>query len=418
MTTAVREYIAHRRKPHDKQREVEDNPAPRKIVRAGRRSGKTVGAARIAINAFLKQGKRILYGTPTAEQIDTFWYEVKRSLAEPLAAGIYYKNETEHIIELLGTKQRIRAKTCWNADMLRGDFADLLILDELQLMNESAWEEVGAPMLLDNNGDAIFYYTPPSLRSRAVSKARDPRYAAKMFAKAQADTSGRWAAFHFTSFANPYISEDALRDITQDMTHLAYRQEILAEDLDETPDALWSRKMIAETRISDHPDLTLIAVGVDPPGGATECGIVVAGSAMVGGKLHGYVLEDRSLKASPDAWAEAVLTAYNHNKADRVVGETNYGGDMVENTIMQAAKSRDQFVRYVSVQATRGKAVRAEPIVAMYEQGRIHHVGNLPGLEDEMVSWVPGESRDSPNRVDALVWALTEVMRGRSRGIW
>jgi phage terminase large subunit-like protein len=139
---------------------------------------------------------------------------------------------------------------------------------------------------------------------------------------------------------------------------------------------------------------------------------------MVDGKLHGYVLEDRSLKASPDVWAEAVLTAFSHNKADRVVGEANYGGDMVEHTVMQAAKARSQYLRYVSVQATRGKVVRAEPIVAMYEQGRIHHVGNLPGLEDEMVSWVPGETRESPNRCDGLVWALTEVMHGRSKGIW
>ena len=88
---------------------------------------------------------------------------------------------TEHTVEKLGTMQRIRAKTAWNADTLRGDFADLLILDEWQLMNESAWEDVGAPMLLDNNGDAIFIYAPPSLKFRSVTKARDPLYAAKMF---------------------------------------------------------------------------------------------------------------------------------------------------------------------------------------------------------------------------------------------
>jgi phage terminase large subunit-like protein len=239
-----------------------------------------------------------------------------------------------------------------------------------------------------------------------------------MFKRAQEDTSGRWAAFHFTSHDNPYISQEALQDITSDMTALAYRQEILAEDIEDVPGALWTRALVESALIDKHPDLSRVVIGVDPPGGATECGIVAAGSAMVDGKLHGFVLADYSLRASPNAWAGKVLTAYNEQQADRVVGEANYGGDMVESTINQAAKDRGQFVAYQNVHATRGKAVRAEPIVAMYEQGRIHHVGAFPYLEEEMCTWIPGETRESPNRVDAMVWALTEVMQGHSRGIW
>jgi len=384
MTTATKtEYDVVLRRPHPKQTPIRASEAKRRIIRAGRRGGKTIIAAVIALDDFLA-GRRVLYATPTSEQIDAFWYEVKRALAEPLAADIYYKNETEHLIELRGTKTRIRAKTAWNADMLRGDYADLLIFDEYQLMNESAWDEVGSPMLLDNDGDAIFIYTPPSLRSRSVSKARDPRHAAKMFKRAQEDTSGRWAAFHFSSHDNPHISQDALANITEDMTNLAYRQEIMAEDVDDIPGALWNRELIEATRVTEHPDLVRVVVGVDPPGGATECGIVTAGVAMVGEQLHGYIVEDRSLQASPNEWASEVLSAYNHNQADRVVGEANYGGDMVENTIRQAAKSRNQYVAYQSVHASRGKAVRAEPVVAMYEQGRIHLVGAFPYLEDEM----------------------------------
>lgn len=105
-----------------------------------------------------------------------------------------------------------------------------MILDEYQLTNEDAWEVVGVPMLLDNNGDAVFIYTPPSLRSAGVSKARDPRHAAKLFKMAQADTTGRWAAFHFTSHDNPFISKEALSEIIKDMSKQSYRQEILAED--------------------------------------------------------------------------------------------------------------------------------------------------------------------------------------------
>jgi len=188
------------------------------------------------------------------------------------------------------------------------------------------------------------------------------------------------------------------------------RQELAGEVLEDNPDALWKRSLIEESRAITHPDLIRVVVGVDPPGGVTECGIVVVGIANVNGQEHGFVLEDRSLHASPDGWAEAVLTGYNHNKADRIVGEANFGGDMVENTILQAAKARNQSASYKQVHASRGKAVRAEPVVALYEQGRIHHIGEFPQLEDEMCEWIPGETRESPNRVDALVWAITELM--------
>ena len=228
MTTTT-EYMVHLRRPHNKQEEIRGSRAKRKVVRAGRRSGKTVIAAEICIDKFLA-GLRPLYATPTSDQLETWWFEVKRSLAEPIDAGIYKKNETEHTIEREGTKNRIKGKTAWNADTLRGDYSDFLVLDEYQLMNEDTWEVVGAPMLLDNNGDAMFIYTPPSLRSTGVSKARDPRHAAKMFKTAQQDTTGRWQAFHFTSHDNPYISAEALKELIQDMSRQSYRQEILAED--------------------------------------------------------------------------------------------------------------------------------------------------------------------------------------------
>jgi len=227
-----KELTVRLRQPHARQVEFIDSPAKRKIIRAGRRSGKTVGAAILGVKAFLA-GRRVLYAAPTAEQTGRFWYEVTRSLAEPIKAGIYHKDETEHFIELPGTEQRIKAKTAWNANTLRGDYADLLLLDEWQLMAEDTWEEVGAPMLLDNNGDVVFIYTPPSLHSSGVSKARDPLHAPKLFKKAEGDKTDRWAAFHFASRENPHISKDALLDITQDMSQLSYRQEILAEDVDE-----------------------------------------------------------------------------------------------------------------------------------------------------------------------------------------
>lgn len=230
-TSQETEYIVHLRNPdkHIPQKRMIDSTSKRLIVKAGRRGGKTVGFAIRAVQRFL-EGRRQLYAAPTSEQTDTFWYEVKRALAEPVQAGIFRLNETERFIERPGTKQRIKAKTAWNANTLRGDYADDLYLDEFQLMAEDTWDEVGAPMLIDNNGDAVLIFTPPSLRAAGVSKARDPRHASKLFRKAQEDITGMWETIHFTSIENPFISREGLSIITSDMSMDSYRREIMAED--------------------------------------------------------------------------------------------------------------------------------------------------------------------------------------------
>jgi hypothetical protein len=142
--------------------------------------------------------------------------------------GVFKKDETEKTIEKEFTEQRIKAKTAWNANTLRGDYADLLILEEFQLMNEDAWNEVGEPMLFDKHGTAVFIYTPPSLKSEGVSKAKDPRHATKLFKRYQDDPE--WACFHFTSYDNPTLSQEALSKASESMSLDAYRREILAED--------------------------------------------------------------------------------------------------------------------------------------------------------------------------------------------
>lgn len=387
-------------RPHTKQAEFIDSPAKRKIIRAGRRGGKTVGVGIYAVQRFLA-GRRILYGAPTTDQVDRFWTTVALALDKPIRAKVLYKNETEHVIELPGTEQRIRAKTCWNADTLRGDYADDLILDEWQLMDEDAWELVGVPMLLDHNGDATLIYTPPSLHSRSVSKARDPQHAAKMYKRADEDKTGRWAAFHFTSHDNPHLSKEALSDIAGDMTALAYRMEIMAEDVNEAPGALWKRGQIELSRVLQYPELERVIVGVDPSAtsGGDEAGIITGGRK---GEDY-YTLSDDSLQGSPLAWAKAAVTAYHKYKADHIVAEANNGGEMVSTTIAQVDKS----VPVKLVHASRGKATRAEPISAIAEKGHDHHVGSFPVLEDELCLWVQGDA--SPNRLDAKVWMMTEL---------
>jgi hypothetical protein len=208
------------------------------VIKAGRRGGKTVGIAKQAVERFANHQRRQLYAAPTTEQTDAFWFECLRALQEPIDLGALKVDRSARTIENPRTKERIKAKTAWNADTLRGDYADDLYLDEYQLMNEDAWEVVGQPMLLDNNGDAVFIYTPPSLISAGVSKARDPLHASKLFKKAQADESGLWATFHFTSWDNPFISKEGLKIVAADMSQTAYRQEIMAEDDEISPKQL------------------------------------------------------------------------------------------------------------------------------------------------------------------------------------
>lgn len=186
------------------------------------------------------------------------------------------------------------------------------------------------------------------------------------------------------------------------------RQELYAEVLDDVEGALWTRALIDQHRVKVAPELKRIVVAIDPAITASddsdETGIVVAG---LGVDNHGYALDDLSLRASPDGWARRAVEAYHARKADRIVAEVNQGGDMVEYTI----RTVDPRASIKKVHAARGKQTRAEPIVALYEQGRIHHVGVLPQLEEQMCNWVPG--MDSPDRMDAAVWAFTELMLGQ-----
>ena len=405
------EYIIHLPTPHPRQAEFINSPARRLMCRSGRRSGKTVGSAIYAVKRFLA-GRRILYAAPTEDQVNTFWFEVKKALLEPIDANVFYKNETMHLVEVPGTKNRIRAKTAWAADNLRGDYADVLILDEFQLMHESVWDVVGAPMLMDNNGTAIFIYTPPSLRSTTASRAEDPRYASKMFKKAQTEEARalaeglplRWQAFHFTSRENPYISQVALDEVASDMTATSYRQEILAEDLEEAPGALFHMTNIDQNRVTDYPEMDVIYIAVDPSGSARgdEVGIIAGGRKG----RHYYALEDGSGHYSPEKWAEKAVEMYNRWQANKIIGEGNYGGEMVSYTITATHPN----VPVELVNASRGKQVRAEPVAAIYEQNRAHHVGNLFKLEDELTMWEPGTNMPSPGRLDANVWCATKCM--------
>lgn len=192
------------------------------------------------------------------------------------------------------------------------------------------------------------------------------------------------------------------------------RQELLGELLDDVEGALWTIALIDETRVSVAPEMRRIVVAVDPSGGSgpnnDEQGIIVAGLGVDGAL---YVLADRSCSLSPHGWASRAVAAYREFNADRIVAERNYGGDMVESTIRQV--DADAPVKVIT--ASRGKVQRAEPVAALYEQGRVHHVGALPKLEDQLATWTPHDGT-SPDRLDALVFAVTELTDDFNAQAW
>jgi len=185
------------------------------------------------------------------------------------------------------------------------------------------------------------------------------------------------------------------------------RQELNAEILDDNPGALWRRADIDRLRVTSAPTMKRITVNIDPSATSNaksdEAGITVTG---LGSDNHGYLLEDLSMRGTPTEWARIAVDAYHRWNADRIIGETNNGGEMIETVIRMI----DPTVAYKGVHASRGKITRAEPISALYEKGMVHHVGFFAVLEDQMCDYDPKTSKYSPDRMDSMVWGFTELM--------
>lgn len=193
------------------------------------------------------------------------------------------------------------------------------------------------------------------------------------------------------------------------------RQELEGELIEDVPGALWTIGMLDGLRVRTAPELDRVIVAVDPAATSgpesDETGIVAVGIGVDG---HGYVLHDRSCRMSPDGWARRAAQLYHETEADRLIVEDNQGGEMVEFLLSTV----DQTVPVKRIRAARGKRLRAEPVAALYEQGRIHHVDAFPELEDQMASFT-GDGGEHDDRVDALVHALTEAMLDSpGPGIW
>lgn len=285
------------------------------------------------------------------------------------------------------------------ADSLRGPQHDGALADEVAAWaNQDAWDQLMFGLRLGKRPRVVAMTTPrPTALIRALAKSPTTC----LTTGTTYENKANLAATFFTEVIAKYEG-----------TRLG-RQELEAQLLEDAEGALWKRSMIEALRVTSHPPLLRVVVAIDPAvteqEESAETGIVVAG---IGEDGHGYILDDLSVHASPHGWAVQAVSAYHKYRADRVIGEQNNGGQLVEANIRTVEPS----ISYSQVYASRGKYTRAEPISALYEQGRVHHVGAFPQLEDQMCQWEPLGGLKSPDRLDALVWALTKLMLGTRTG--
>lgn len=291
-------------------------------------------------------------------------------------------------------------------ERLRGPQHDAAWADELCAWrrDEDTWDNLMFGLRLGHRPRTMITTTPK------------PTALLKKLVAAETVTVTRGSTFDNLANLAPTFRDEIIA--RYDGTRLG-RQELMAEILEDVPGALWSRALLDEGRVSTAPTLDRIVVALDPPASAgenaDECGLVAVGMDARG---HAFVLADGSTQGlSPHAWASRAVGLYHSLQADRIISEINQGGAMVETMIRQV----DAAVPVRTVHATRSKAVRAEPVAALYERHLVHHVGAFPKLEDQMCEFTGcaasgKKNSKSPDRVDALVWALSDLMlRPQSR---
>jgi phage terminase large subunit-like protein len=285
-----------------------------------------------------------------------------------------------------------------DADQLRGPQHGFVWIDELAKMRypKEVWDNMELGLRLGDKPQVVVTTTPRPIPIIKMLQADD--------------TCIETVVSTYSNFSN--LSEQFIARIRSkyEGTPLA-QQEIHGQIMDDDPNALWSRDLLEETRVSKPPAMYRIVVAIDPAATTGQTGIVVAGIAKdVNRTVHGYTLEDCTPPegVKPDVWAFAAVSAYHKWQADLIIGEVNNGGDMIESVIRHVQGG--QNVAYKTIRATKGKHPRAEPVSNLYHQGKAHQVGHFANLEDELCTWVPGN--ESPNRLDAMVWAYTELMLG------
>lgn len=262
---------------------------------------------------------------------------------------------------------------------------------------EAAWDMLQFGLRLGDNPQTVVTTTP-----------RPSAFLKKLMRDAATATVHLATADNADNLAPMFLAEVTRRYAGSTLG----RQELLGELVEESSESLWRRSWLEEQRIAAPPDMRRVIVAIDPPVTSTArsdaCGIVVAGLGVDG---RAYVLADRTIQGrTPDVWAKAAIAAYDDFAADCLVAEVNQGGDLVAGVVRQFKPN----LPVITVRATRGKWVRAEPVASLYAEGRVAHVGRFDALEDQLIAFgVDGTvNGKSPDRADALVWAITELLLG------
>lgn len=367
---------------------------------AGRGAGKTRSAAEWLVWQAIRYEKtRWAVIAPTFGDVRDTCAEGESGLLAVIREYDYldYYNRTTGLIRLKNGS-RIKLFSADEPDRLRGPQHHGAWCDELAAWRYSdTWDQLQFGLRLGNHPRTVITTTPrPVPLVRNLSKRDDGTV--KITRGSTFDNAKNLAPQALVELQARYAG-----------TRLG-RQELFGELLEDVEGALWTRALIEEARIrpEDAPPYYRIVVGVDPAvtsgENSDETGIIVCGATPDG---HYYVLEDGTMRGTPEQWAKKAVELYRKWKCDRIIAETNNGGDMVEALLRQV----DSTIPYRKVTASRGKKVRAEPISALSEQKRLHMVGGFQKLEDELVTWQP-DSNESPDRMDAMVWAVTDLIGG------
>ncbi len=377
------------------------------LILAGRGWGKTrTGAQDIALYALRNNNVNCAVVAPTHGDLRRVCFGGNSGLLSIIPKECFlessdmkgYSSSTSEIRLFNGSK--ITGYAAQEPDRLRGPQFHRAWCDEVAAWRyPEAFDQLMFGLRLGNNPQCVITTTPKPTKLIKELVVRDD--------------------VHVTS-GSTFENEDNLAESALAMLKDKYegttlgRQELYAEIIDNLDGALWTNDLIEQNRCTEDKELAQIIVAIDPAvtanANSDETGIVVVGKDF---NNEYYVLEDLSGRHPPDKWGKIAINAFYEWEADRIVAEVNNGGDLVERLI----RNIDNNVSYRSVRATRGKILRAEPISALYEQKRVHHVGVFPELESQMCSYT-GETNSSPDRLDALVWGLTELSKSKGQVNW